>query len=367
MKLFHIFKSVADSKNIPSVPFYIPYYLNKKNKYEQLIVAVQDNTKPFIKDNKVPIEHIPIKKEGNYFPSKKLLKKIFYCKPDVVIFYSHFGWPILLFLLPFCKLLNIKTIGVPDVGEWMLPSLHKSPLKSFIDFLRWPMLRLQITMLDKIVYQSEYQKFVLNKIKKIKEKKGATIPFCIPSMTIKSSPKQNYIFCINRDWSQDKYLDKIILNTEKILKETNFKLIVAGRISDNIYKERISRLIKNLELEQYVELMGFVSEETKISLFENAYIFYLPSTVESFGVPYIEAMAVGTPIVATKNSAVQYIVKDGGTGLLRNDDEEQIQALLELINNKNLYETMQNNCLKEAEQYTWEQMVKKWDILLKDI
>jgi len=78
-------------------------------------------------------------------------------------------------------------------------------------------------------------------------------------------------------------------------------------------------------------------------------------------------MASGTPIVAMKNSAVQYVVKDGVTGFLRNDEEGQKEAILRLLTDEKLYKEMQKNCLKEAEKYKWENVIKKWESLIEGL
>ncbi len=59
--------------------------------------------------------------------------------------------------------------------------------------------------------------------------------------------------------------------------------------------------------------------EELTGLFQQAWVFCLPSTYEGFGVPYLEALAAGTPVVATKNPGACEILRDGEFGIIAPD------------------------------------------------
>ena len=70
-----------------------------------------------------------------------------------------------------------------------------------------------------------------------------------------------------------------------------------------------------------VRCLGRVSLERLIELYAAAWVFCMPSTYEGFGVPYIEAMAAGTPVVATDNPGARDVLGGGAYGLLPSDAE----------------------------------------------
>jgi phosphatidylinositol alpha-mannosyltransferase len=70
-----------------------------------------------------------------------------------------------------------------------------------------------------------------------------------------------------------------------------------------------------------VKVFGSVSESELIDLYQQAWVFCLPSSYEGFGVPYIEAMACGTPVVATPNPGALQVLGGGRYGLLTEIDD----------------------------------------------
>lgn len=70
-----------------------------------------------------------------------------------------------------------------------------------------------------------------------------------------------------------------------------------------------------------VKVFGSVSQEKLIELYQQAWVFCLPSSYEGFGVPYIEAMACGTPVVATPNPGALEVLDNGMYGVITELDE----------------------------------------------
>ena len=370
IKIIHLMKDCADEKGIPNIPFFVPLYLNISRNYNNLIILTRYNYKPKLKKELPKIKYIPGK--------LALIKEILSFRPNVIIIYHHFGSPITLLLLIICKILRIKTVTRPDFTEYGLPKLHKSPIKTFIDFLRYILFYLQLSLFDIIVGTTRYEIEVLERLKKRFRNK------IIPWMTeyeICSDNKEEFILTVSRGWSDRRNLHTILRVFAEIVKERKYKLIVVGKFHEGTYyipdenrwetgeeyKQKIMRLIEELNLEDYVEFVGVKLGKDLQELYRKAKIFYLPSKNETFGMVYVEAMASGTPIVAMKNSAVQYVVKDGVTGFLRNDEEGQKEAILRLLTDEKLYKEMQKNCLKEAEKYRWENVIKKWERLIKEL
>jgi phosphatidyl-myo-inositol alpha-mannosyltransferase len=104
---------------------------------------------------------------------------------------------------------------------------------------------------------------------------------------------------------------------------------------------------------------GKVPLETLTQLYRAAWVFCLPSTYEGFGVPYIEAMASGTPVVASPNPGAKEVLGDGAYGLLVEDPDlgEQIVQLLQ--NEQNRSELVAKG-LQQAQQYDLQRVAQAY-------
>lgn len=111
-----------------------------------------------------------------------------------------------------------------------------------------------------------------------------------------------------------------------------------------------------------VRWFGRVPHEKLTELYGSAWAFCLPSTYEGFGVPYIEAMASGTPVVATRNPGACEVLRDGAYGLLCGD-EELGDVLLRLLSDAELRERFGSAGLKRARDFSWARVCAEYEAL----
>jgi len=89
-------------------------------------------------------------------------------------------------------------------------------------------------------------------------------------------------------------------------------LLIAGRMVDPDYGERLRSQIDRLGLGDRVRLLGSLEPDGLADLYRRCALFVMPSTVETFGNPLVEAMASGCPIVCASATALPEILGDGG-------------------------------------------------------
>jgi len=126
----------------------------------------------------------------------------------------------------------------------------------------------------------------------------------------------------------------------------------------------ISHLRRKLSLNvaSHVVFIGSVPHQQLINFYRDADVFVFPSVWnEPFGMPIIEAMAVGIPVISTRSGGITEIVKDGENGLLvqRDDASSLAEAILRLLSDEDLRKSMGKAGRKRAvELFSWEQIVK---------
>ncbi|MDB5179805.1 MAG: hypothetical protein JWN12_437 [Candidatus Saccharibacteria bacterium] len=124
--------------------------------------------------------------------------------------------------------------------------------------------------------------------------------------------------------------------------------------------------IKNPELQSYLKnnpsylddmhQLGFVDETQKRWLYEHSLAFVFPSSYEGFGLPIIEAMAYGSPVITYKNTAIEEIAKD--KVLYARDFLGISHEVERLFSDRKLANELSREGIPYARKFTWDQTVK---------
>jgi glycosyltransferase involved in cell wall biosynthesis len=105
---------------------------------------------------------------------------------------------------------------------------------------------------------------------------------------------------------------------------------------------------------------GRVSGEMLEDLYRRAWVFCLPSTYEGFGIPYVEAMASGTPVVATPNPGSVEITKGGTCGLLCRD-KQLGSGLVRVLRSESLRDYLSRAGLERAQDFSWSRVCAAYE------
>lgn len=114
--------------------------------------------------------------------------------------------------------------------------------------------------------------------------------------------------------------------------------------------------IKNSSRSKQILTFGFVTDGEMYWLYENAAAFIFPSRYEGFGLPVLEAMMSGSPVITYRNSSIPEVA--GDATLLVEDGESLVPAVNKLLSSKTLREKMVKAGKKQAALFTWEKTAK---------
>jgi glycosyltransferase involved in cell wall biosynthesis len=160
----------------------------------------------------------------------------------------------------------------------------------------------------------------------------------------------------------------LITAFSKVLRDVpDAMLVIAG---DGPEATNLRRLVKKLEIEGSVLMLGSLPHRRVLKLMAAADVFVLPSLMESFGLVLLEAMMAGAPIVCTRVGGVPEVIENGVNGLMvpPADDDALASAILTILNDRELAKRLSRNGLKIArERFNWEKTARETLVLYESI
>jgi len=123
--------------------------------------------------------------------------------------------------------------------------------------------------------------------------------------------------------------------------------------------EETRNLVAELKLERKVRFLGRVSDFELVTLYSMADVFAFPSFFEGFGIPPLEAMACGAPVITSNTSSLPEAVGDAALLIDPNDVQALAQAILDLLQNEQMRIVLIQKGYLQAQKYTWEQSARK--------
>ncbi len=110
-----------------------------------------------------------------------------------------------------------------------------------------------------------------------------------------------------------------------------------------------------------IRVLGFVDEVDKPILYNLATVFVYPSLFEGFGLPVLEALGCGTPVITSNNSSLPEVVGDSALMIDPDRPEEITQAIHAVLADANLRKTLQERAPRQAAKFSWKNSATKFD------
>ena len=150
-----------------------------------------------------------------------------------------------------------------------------------------------------------------------------------------------------------------IKHEDKDFVDQPFCLLVIGgdpSVSDSAEMDRLQGLRQKCKVEDLVTFIGKRCQDTLPYYYSAARAVVVPSHYESFGMVALEAMACGTPVVASHVGGLAFLIKDGETGFTVpvNDPRVMVERLSALIQDDDLHHRISHQAAEFARQFSWE-------------
>lgn len=141
----------------------------------------------------------------------------------------------------------------------------------------------------------------------------------------------------------------------------DWRLVIAGKLpetnSDFFPDPRL--MVEKFGVTDAVQFIGFVAEEDKPALYAAAHVFLYPSFYEGFGLPPLEAMACGTPVIVSNASSLPEVVGEAGVMLSPDDAGGWRAALNKLLTDEAWWAERRGRGLEQAKQFSWERCARE--------
>lgn len=135
------------------------------------------------------------------------------------------------------------------------------------------------------------------------------------------------------------------------------KLVITGK--KGWYYEGLFRLVDELHLNDKVIFTGYVAEYDLPALYSGARTFVFPSIYEGFGLPPLEAMACGTPVISSNTSSLPEVIDKAGILLPPKDERLWAKNIFKVLKDSRLAKTLSEMGLRQARKFSWEETARK--------
>jgi glycosyltransferase involved in cell wall biosynthesis len=145
----------------------------------------------------------------------------------------------------------------------------------------------------------------------------------------------------------------------------HLKLILIG---DEISRySALRRAVHQHQLHKYVRFLGYLPEETLAVMYRLAGLFVFPSLYEGFGLPPLEAMASGTPVVTSNVSSLPEVAGDAAILVDPHDPHAIADGIYRLLTDEQLRRDLRLKGLARARQFSWEESVRRVRAIYQEV
>lgn len=192
-----------------------------------------------------------------------------------------------------------------------------------------------------------YRELDINKILKVKEKYNIPVDKKYVFSLCTLEPRKNIIFAV-----------KVFLN---FMKKNNIKdtVIALGGASWKEFMPVLEKELNNLsDYQDSIIKLGYVDDEDLGTLYSGAEAFVYPSLYEGFGLPILEAMQCGCPVICSNRTSIPEVIGDAGIQINPTSETELMEALEKLYFNDYYRKGCVHRGLERAKNFSWNKCAK---------
>ncbi|MCP4153338.1 MAG: glycosyltransferase family 4 protein [bacterium] len=284
-----------------------------------------------------------------------------------IIYSFHYTMPY------FCRIKRI--VNIPDMTFYLFPELHLKTKRLYFRTLIPYSLKRSHTI---VTISDSTKKDILKRFPEIDEKKIAVIHLgvnLVDAAAEKEEKREEDTICLEKFGLKEnkfalfvgtleprKNITNIIRAFHSVCHSDdncrkNIKLVIVGK--KGWFYEKIFQTVIKLKLEKSIIFTGYIAEEEKQTLLRNAFLFVYPSFYEGFGIPVIEAMNYGLPVITSNVSSLPEVAGDAAITISPGHWPEIATSMLKLLSDQKVYDKMSQKSLLQAKKFSWQKTAEK--------
>jgi len=182
-------------------------------------------------------------------------------------------------------------------------------------------------------------------------------------------PENQYFLCLASHLDPRKNIPHLInsfvsLITEHPNLDINLVLIGTTRYKRPDIEQTLQKIA---QYKDRIIITGYVPDEDLSAIYSGATAFVFPSLYEGFGLPILEAMQCGTPVISSNSTSLPEVVGDAGILVDPKDQDQLCQAMLDILTDESLRENLKHKGLERAKQFSWEKCANETVEIYKKI
>jgi len=275
------------------------------------------------------------------------------------------------FFLTLPRTNKFKTVvTVHDLTPLVFPKEFPSGIKGK---LKWQIQKKRLRNADHIITDSESSKKDIAKYARISENKISVVYLAAGEEFKKlengkwkeeirkkyNLPEKFALYVGDVTWNKN--LPRII----RAVKKTNMQLVIVGKAvidenfdRSNTWNKDLAKVQNLIKENTNIKPLGFLSTEDLVALYNLADVFLMPSLYEGFGLPILEAMACGCPVLTSKEGSLREVAGDVAYFVDPYNEDDIASSLQLLEKDEELKSKLSEKGLRQAKNFSWEQTAK---------
>lgn len=168
-------------------------------------------------------------------------------------------------------------------------------------------------------------------------------------------------------FSKRKNVYSLITAFSKLVRhmDKEYNLVIVGSYRDE--SQELVKLVDSLNMNRYIKFTGFAPDEDLPIYYNACECFVYPSFYEGFGLPPLEAMSCGTPVISSDTTSIPEVVGHSGILIDPYSDNSLLSAMELMLTSETLRKTLGKLALERAKLFSWEETAKKTLVAYKKV